>query len=118
MGDLEEFVPWRDQAEGRIATLEAVTHEHTDKISQHGEVLVSIDEDLKDLKADFGVQKALIQAVHDDQSDHTARLTRLEDGVAKLKTDMVEVKTDMVEVKAGVQTIIGLLDREIDEWAE
>jgi multidrug resistance efflux pump len=64
--------------------------------------------DANDLKLAFGAQKALLQALNQTQSehtatlaDHTARLTRLEAG--------------MTEVRAGVHTIIGLLDRELGD---
>ena len=110
MDDPEEYRRWRDRTEGRLATLERVTQEHTDQLNQHGEILT-------ELKADFAIQKALIQAVHDVQSDHTARLNRLEQDVSVLKTDLARVKVDVAEMKVGVHTIIGLLTQEIDGQA-
>jgi chromosome segregation ATPase len=118
MDDLEESAQWHDRTDGRIATLERVSREHNDKVTEHGAVLGSIKSDLKDLRADFGVQKTLIQAVHDVQSDHTARLTRLEDSQAEMKIGMAAMEMGMAEMTAGLQTIIGLLDREIDDQTE
>jgi chromosome segregation ATPase len=118
MDDLEEIAPWRDRTEGRLATLENVAQERAGKISQHNEILI-------ELRKDFEVQKRLMQAVREIQSDHTARLTRVEDGltevkadVSTIKGDVAKLKRDMTETKVGVHTIIALLNREIGDVAE
>jgi chromosome segregation ATPase len=131
-GHRENFAGWRDEIEIRVGTLE---------VTQEAEVRAraSMDEDIRSLTVELKVQKKLLQALRETQSEHTAtlrehtillvehsatlrehtvilnnhteRLERLEVGVAKLETGMATVQ-------AGVQTIIGLLDREIDDSTE
>ena len=127
--DLEGFAQWRDNIETRVSTLEVT-------VAIEARARAQMDKDMSDLKVEFRAQRSLLQALADTQSehtgtlaqhtatlaqhtatldshtatlaehtatlaDHTARLTRLEDG--------------QVKVLAGVQTIIGLLDREPGE---
>jgi chromosome segregation ATPase len=140
---LEEFTEWRDTVEVRLGRLESVSDEHTEKFNHDDDLLGSMDEDLSKLQVEFRAQRKMLQALHLTQSDHTARLTRLETGVRKLdgrvekldqrvekldqrveKLDQTVEKLDgrvqrledgMQKVEAGVRTIIGLLDREPDD---
>jgi multidrug resistance efflux pump len=78
--------------------------------------------DVNDLKLAFGAQKALLQALSQTQSEHTATLANhtatlaehtatLADHTARL----TRLEAGMTEVRAGVHTIIGLLDRELGD---
>ena len=129
---LEEFTEWRDSVEVRLGRLESVSDQHTEKFNQAEDLLGSIDEDLSKLQVEFRAQRKMLQALHLTQSDHTARLTRLETGVRKLdgrveKLDGSVEKLDgrverledgMQMVEAGVRTIIGLLERNLDGDSE
>ena len=55
-----------------------------------------------------------LEVTVETQRDHTARLTRLESGVQKLDGRVQGLEDGMRTVEAGVETIIGLLGREID----
>ena len=118
---LEEFTEWRDTVEARLGRLESVSDEHTEKFNHDDDLLGSMDEDLTKLQVEFRAQRKMLQALHLTQSDHTARLTRLETGVRKLdgrvqKLDgrVERLEQGMQKVEAGVRTIIGLLDRSHD----
>ena len=94
--DLEDFAEWRGNIESRVSTLEVT-------VETQARVRAQMDKDMSDLSVKLDAQGRLLQALADTQSehtavlaDHTARLTRLEAGQAK--------------VLAGVQAIIGLLD--------
>ena len=122
---LEEFTEWRDSVEVRLDRLESVSDQHTEKFDQAEDLLGSIDEDLSKLQVEFRAQRKMLQALHLTQSDHTARLTRLETGVQglnakvqKLDGRVERLESGMQKVEAGVQTIIGLLDRNLDEGIE
>ena len=112
--DLEGFAEWRDSIESRMGRLEAT-------VETEARLRAQMDRDLSNLGVKLDAQGSLLQALADTQSeqtailsehtailsdhtailsDHTARLTRLEVGQEK--------------VLAGVQAIIGLLDRQED----
>jgi hypothetical protein len=93
---LEEFTEWRDSVEGRLYRLEAVGDQHAEKFKYQEAALGAMDGDLSKIQVEFRAQRGMLQALHLTQNEHTARLTRLENGIIK--------------VQAGIQTIIGLLD--------
>ena len=107
--DLEDSAQWRDRVESRLGTLEAT-------VGEQAGLRAAMDEDMGDLKAEFGIQKKLIEAVRDTQSDHTKRLTALETGVqeTKARVGAVEARLGVVEatlkkVHVGVDAILALL---------
>jgi hypothetical protein len=109
--DLEDSAQWRDEIETRVGTLEVT-------VETEARVRAKMDQDMSDLKLEFRAQRGLLQALQETQSEHTAmlrdhgaRLVRLEAGQAKLEAGQAKVL-------AGVQTIIGLLDKDIDQTAE
>jgi reverse gyrase len=105
--DVEELVEWRDHIETRVSRLEATSDQHVEKISDHGGLLVSMDEDLSKIQVEFRAQRGMLQALHDTQSEHVTVLRKLETG-------QEELRRGQAKVLAGVQTIIGLFDRGID----
>ena len=111
-GDLEGFAKWRDSIEARVSTLEVT-------VETQALVRAQMDRDISDLSVKLDAQGSLLQALADTQSehtatlaDHTARLTRLESGVAQLDSRVANLEAGQEKVLAGVQAIIGLLDRE------
>jgi chromosome segregation ATPase len=105
--DHDDFAEWRGDVESRVTTLEGT-------VKTEARARAAMDKDMSDLKTEFRAQRTLLQALADTQSEHTTmlrdhgeRLTRLEAGVADLQTGLATVAT-------GVQTIIGLLDRDLE----
>lgn len=93
--DLENSGQWRDTVETRLGTLET-------RVDEEARLRAAMDEDMGNLKAEWGAHKKIIQAIADTQSDHTRRLTKLETGVE-------ELRTGLGKVQAGVKMIITLL---------
>jgi hypothetical protein len=116
--DLEGFAEWRDAIESRVSTLE-VTVETEARVRAH------MDQDMSDLKVEFRAQRGLLKALGETQSDHTAMLrdhtAMLRDHTARLtrlEAGQVKLEAGLAQVHVGVQTIIGLLDREAEEPGE
>jgi chromosome segregation ATPase len=118
--------------ESRVTTLERT-------VKTEARVRAQMDKDMSNLKTEFRAQRTLLQALADTQSEHTAtlrdhttmlrdhttmlrdhgeRLTRLEGGVGRLEVGQAKLEVGLSTTLAGVQTIIGLLDREIDGATE
>lgn len=75
-----------------------------------------MDADQASLTVRLDAQDHLLRALSITQSDHTARLTRLEDGqcrlegtVRRLEGTVTRQETAIGTVQAGIQTIITLL---------
>jgi hypothetical protein len=68
-----------------------------------------MDLDQASLTARFDVQDNLLRALAITQSDHTKRLTRLEDGQRRLETTVGRLEGTVARVEVGLQTIITLL---------
>jgi hypothetical protein len=67
-----------------------------------------MDRDLADLKQRMDAQDLLLQALHVTQSNHTQRLTRIEDGLARVDVALGRVE---VEFRGKLDTIVAMLDR-------
>jgi chromosome segregation ATPase len=130
--DFDAIRERQDRTEGRVIALE-------DDARIRARAFADMDRDVSDLKVQYGKQKQMLQAVGDTLSDHTKRLTRLEekvddhtqrlirletkfdgletkfDGlearVGGLETNMAQVKTKLGVVHAGVDTIIEMLNK-------
>jgi hypothetical protein len=107
--ELEEFTEWRGRVEARLCTLEAVSDEHVDKISNQRGSLDAIHSDLGEIRQQFLIQKGMLQALHLTQNDHTTALRELQTGLAEVRGGLTEVRGGLTEVRVGVQTIIDLL---------
>jgi len=88
-------------------------------------VRAQMDQDMSDLKLGLEAQKTLMKAVAKTQSEHTATLAKhtatLADHSATLADHterLVRLEAGMVNVQVGIQTIIGLLDRELGNEEE
>ena len=60
-----------------------------------------MDRDLADLKQRMDAQDLLLQALHVTQSNHTQRLTRIEDSLGRVEADF----------RGNLDTIVVMLDR-------
>ena len=115
---MDEMRRRQDTFDMRLTTLE-------EKVDTEANLRAAMNEDISDIKTEQRAQRWLLQAVATTQSEHTARFSAIETDVAVLKTDVAVLKTDMAQVKStlgnvqvGVQTIIAILDRQIDETGE
>ena len=118
----EEFTQWQHRTEARLATLEAVSDEHVDKISNHRGSLDAIHSDLGEIRQQFLIQKGMLQALHDTQSEHTAGIRKLRTGQEELRRgltevrgELTEVRGELTEVRVGIRTIIDLLNSADDD---
>jgi tetrahydromethanopterin S-methyltransferase subunit G len=57
-------------------------------------------------------QDNLLRALAVTQSEHTRRLTRLEDGHRRLEEGQQRLEGAVAQVETGIQTIIGMLDQD------
>jgi len=118
--DLTGFRDRQDRLEGRVAVLEVT-------VEREADLRAKMDSDLGEMKATLKAHERSLQAVHDTQSDHTRRLTRIEDKVVTLDDRLgnVEVRLGTVEekldtVRIGVHAILDLLDTHLAKkprWA-
>jgi hypothetical protein len=93
--DLQGSEEWRHTVENRLGTLEV-------KVNEHSNLRAAMDEDMGNQQAKYEADRKLLQALHDTQQDHTARLQKLEAGQG-------EIQTELRLVHVGIDTIIGLL---------
>ena len=77
-----------------------------------------MDEDVSKVQVEFRAQRGLLQALHDTQSDHTRRLSKLESGQQELTARLTSVEGRLTSVEGtlqkvhvGVQAIHDKLDR-------
>jgi len=120
--DLEDFAQWRGAIEARVGTLEAKVDEQAFAIRRQEGLRAAMDEDVSKVQVEFRAQRGLLQALHDTQSDHTRRLSGLENGQEELKARLTSVEGRLTTVEGtlqkvhvGVQAIHDKLDRLIDE---
>jgi archaellum component FlaC len=115
--DFEDFAQWRGGLDDRLGRLET-------KVETEAHLRATMDRDMGNLHAEFRAQRSMLQALHDTQQDHTARLTRVEDRLGNVEDRLgnvedrlgnVEDRLDSVEgtlqlVRVGVEAIHGKLD--------
>jgi chromosome segregation ATPase len=111
--DFDAIRERQDRTEGRVIALE-------DDARIRARAFADMDRDVSDLKVQYGKQKQMLQAVGDTLSDHTKRLTRLEEKVddhtqrlirLETKFDGLETKFDGLETKFdGLEARVGGLE--------
>jgi hypothetical protein len=106
--DLEDFAEWRDVIETRVSTLEAT-------VETEARVRAHMDQDTSDLRVEFNVQRTLLKALRETQSDHTAMLRDHTDRLTRLEAGQVKLEAGLAQVHVGVQTIVDLLRPADDE---
>jgi predicted secreted protein len=94
--DLEDFPRWRGSVETRLSTLANTDETQEAELKTQAELRAAMDEDMGTLSAKFRAQETLMRAMSVTQSEHTARLTRLETG-----QDELRAKLDLVHVGVG-----------------
>ncbi|MGA8454236.1 MAG: hypothetical protein WB800_02435 [Streptosporangiaceae bacterium] len=67
-----------------------------------------MDHDLADLRQRMDAQDLLLQALHVTQSNHTQRLTRIEDSLGRVDVAAGRVEADF---RGKLDTIVAMLDR-------
>jgi hypothetical protein len=95
--------------EARVSTLEAASDAHAVKISDHGGLLVSMDDDLSKIQVEFRAQRGMLQALHDTQNEHTKQLREHTTILKEHTAILSDHGAQLAEIRVGVQTIIGLL---------
>ncbi len=84
---------WQHRADARLATLEAVSDEHVDKINIQRGSLDAIHADIGEMRGHFITQKGMLQALHLTQNEHSAALRELRSGQEELRTGQEELWT-------------------------
>ena len=112
--DLEDSGQWRSAVDTRLGTLET-------RVDDEARLRAAMDKDMSNLKVEFRAQRKLLQALHDTQQEHTARLVTIEGTLQEhtARLENVEGRLENVEgilqeVHVGVQLIHEKLDRVID----
>jgi septal ring factor EnvC (AmiA/AmiB activator) len=67
-----------------------------------------MDRDLADIKQRMDAQDLLLQALHVTQSNHTQRLTRIEESLGRVDATLGRVEPDF---RGKLDTIVAMLDR-------
>ena len=109
--DLEDFARWRGAIEARVGRLEAKADEQAFATRRQEGLRAAMDEDVSKVQVEFRAQRGLLQALHDTQSDHTRRLSKLESGQQELTARLTSVEGTLQKVHVGVQAIHDKLDR-------
>jgi len=93
-----------DDVEGRVSTLEAT-------VKREAWARAKMDEDLGDLKVQFGSQGRLLKALSKTQSEHTATLRDHTGRLIRIEDRLDRVERGLVAVDVGIRTIIDKIDR-------
>lgn len=96
--DFSDIHSRQDRLEGHVAHLE-------ERVDLEAGLRATMDRDLGDISVKLGAQQKLLKALADVQSDHTQRLTRIEDDVTVLTTDVKTLKTDVRTLRSDVGTV-------------
>jgi hypothetical protein len=93
--DLEGSTQWRDTIETRLGTLEV-------KVGEEARLRAAMDKDLSGVR----VEKKVLQALQNTQSEHTTKLRELNENLVKLDE---KTQAGFARVHAGVDAILDLL---------
>jgi chromosome segregation ATPase len=126
--DLADMRDRQDRLEERVSVLEVT-------VQEEAALRAKMDGDLGEMKATLNAHTRSLQALHDTQSDHTRRLTRIEDDVRGIKVDVKDLKEDvgglkehagsvqeqLQDIRIGLHAIVDLLDTHLARkpwWAK
>jgi chromosome segregation ATPase len=105
--DQTALIGRQDRLEGRMTALEGTVREEAT-------LRAKTDLELSKITHALRAQKLSLQALHDTQSDHTRRLTIMEDDLRTVKDDVKVLKRDVSGLKDDVkilkQDVSGLKD--------
>ena len=120
--DLGQFRVRQDRFDARLTTLE-------DKVRIQADMRAAMDSDLSDIKLEQRAQRGMLQALGTTQSEHGTdirvikadvadikdRLTGVEGRLTGVEGRLGTVESTLGNVQIGVQTIIAMLDRHIED---
>ena len=101
--DLAEIRDRQDNLEGRVTVLEVT-------VEREAGLRAKMDSDLGEIKATQAAHTRSLQALHDTQSNHTRRLTRVEDRLGSVEGRLGSVEEQLADVGIGVHAILDLLN--------
>jgi chromosome segregation ATPase len=104
--DLTEMRGRQDRLEGKVAVLGAT-------VKEEASLRANMDSDLGEMKATLIAHKHSLQALHDTQSDHTRRLSRIEDKAGSIENMVgsIEEKVGGIENRVrGVENKVGSIE--------
>jgi chromosome segregation ATPase len=107
--DFAEMRGRQDRIEARVAVLEGT-------VKEEAGLRAKMDSDLGDMKATLNAHGRSLQALHDTQSDHTRRLTRIEDklGTIEGRVGTIENKVGTIENKVGtIENKVGTIENKV-----
>jgi chromosome segregation ATPase len=93
-----------DEIRRRLETLES-------RMNHESDLRAMMDLDQASLSARFDAQDRLLRALSHTQSDHTARLTRLEDGLIRIEGGLIRLDGRVTNVEGKVTRVEGRLTR-------
>jgi chromosome segregation ATPase len=102
MTDLDDFAQWRGSVDDRLGRLET-------KVETEAHLRAAMDKDMGNLHAEFRAQRSMLQALHDTQQDHTARLTRVEDRLVNVEDRLGSVEERLGSVAERLGSVEGAL---------
>jgi chromosome segregation ATPase len=109
--DLTEMRGRQDRLEGKVAVLEAT-------VKEEAGLRAKMDSDLSEMKATLIAHKHSLQALHDTQSDHTKRLTRIENKVENIegKVEDIENRVGNIENRVGnIENRVGNIEQKLGD---
>jgi hypothetical protein len=98
----------QDLFEGRLGMLELGAETQTTKRA-------IMEQGIADVKAEQRAQRSLLHAVHKTQSEHTADIRDIKGRLGNVEGRLGQVEEKLGNVHIGVQAILAVLDRKIDE---
>jgi chromosome segregation ATPase len=101
--DLTELRGRQDRLEGRVTVLEAT-------VKEEAGLRAKMDSDLGEMKATLIAHKHSLQALHDTQSDHTKRLTRIENRVGNIENKVENIESRVGNIESRVGNIEGRVE--------
>jgi chromosome segregation ATPase len=102
---------WRRTIDTRLGTLET-------RVAEQASLRAKMDEDMSDLKVEFGAQRTLLQALHDTQQEHSATLREHGAILAEHSAQLTDLQTGQQRILAGVDAIREMLDRTLGSGNE
>jgi chromosome segregation ATPase len=112
--DLGKMRGRQDKLEARVAVLEVT-------VKEEAGLRAKMDSDLGDMKATLNAHGRSLQALHDTQSDHTRRLTRIEDKVGTIEGRLgtIEGRVGTIEGRVGtIEGRVGTIEGRVGTIAE
>jgi chromosome segregation ATPase len=93
-----------DEIRRRLDTLES-------RMDSESDLRAMMDLDQASLSARLDAQDRLLRALSDTQSDHTARLTRLEGGLTRIEDRVTKIAGNMTRVEGRLTRVEDRLTR-------